>query len=207
MKFGIITSDSKRSLNYLSYLIFNRMEPEFILHCGSKNFLKKILKKKEAKIFFSKKINSPITEKILAKYKDNYIIFGCGLGTKITSKEVLRSKIIHAHPGLLPEFKGSAVFFYSIILNNCIKISIIRMNHLIDGGKLYVVKKIKFKEINFKTIDLDIDRHRIEMITNFLKSKKKIIAKKKDKFNSYYIPHPAIRKLSENIYLKNNLKN
>ncbi|AEA80607.1 hypothetical protein SAR11G3_00132 [Candidatus Pelagibacter sp. IMCC9063] len=56
MKFGIITSDSKRSLNYLSYLIFNRMEPEFILHCGSKNFLKKILKKKKQKFFFQKKL-------------------------------------------------------------------------------------------------------------------------------------------------------
>lgn len=196
-KFGIITSNSERSDNYLDYLYSKKISPEIILHTKKKINIKNLKKFKNQKICFVPNINSKLLEKIILKSNIKYFIYSCGEATKIKNKRILKKNILHAHPGNLPEFKGSAVFFYSILLKKTIFISVIKLNKNIDEGIIYSKNKINISELKFNKIDTQLDYKRIEFIINYLKNKKEI-KKKNDKFfYPYYIPHPIIRKLAE----------
>jgi len=59
-----------------------------------------------------------------------------GVGGQIVEERVLRAgiRIIHAHSGSLPEFKGSTTIYYSLLSLDCCPVSLIQLKAGIDNG-------------------------------------------------------------------------
>ena len=108
---------------------------------------------------------------------------------------MLKNKLLHCHPGDLPEFKGSTTIYYSIILKK-ICVTIFLMNELIDEGKI-VYKKYFDNPKKLKDIEGNFD-NKIRALTliEYIKNNKKIKYPNL-KFSNlpYYIAHPIIRQL------------
>ena len=211
LKFNLILSSTKRSFKYLKILIKNNFVPEYVIIFSKKECkkLSNILKKE--KINFSKlrtdEINDPIVVKKVKKTKNNLFIYSGYPGQIIQSKQILKRKILHAHPGSLYDFKGSTTLYYSLILKNEICCSVLRLNKKIDSGDIYFKKKfalpkgIKIEEFE-NNFDNDIRISTIIDYLNFYSKKKDKVVKKsfhsKSEISSYYVCHPIIRGLAFN---------
>ena len=202
-EFIIISSNTTRSVEYLKELKINKIIPKMIIHLddNSKNnnyytllknkfFFPKVRKK----IFFRKKISKNICNFIL-KNKYKYIIFSSYSDDIIKDKVLLKKKkVIHFHPGKLPNYKGSTVLYYALLNENQIYCSTIIMNSKIDGGKILLIKKYKKPKKIFDIDDKYDAKIRSKNLIETLKQKKikKIV---NIPSNHYYIIHPVLRSL------------
>lgn len=146
-------------------------------------------------------VNSEQVIQLVKQSPTKYILYS-GAGGAILKKEILsQGKLfIHAHPGWLPEFRGSTTFYYSMLINQEVACSVFIMNEKIDAGKLLVRKRFLIKEKN-----IDYDRvldpcvrtaTLLEFFSNseqYLKNEIKINA---DKANNFYIIHPVLKHLA-----------
>jgi hypothetical protein len=184
----------------------------------SKNYLKIF---KENKIYFKnifiynsnyKKINYPYTDKVFY-FKQNFLktiilneilkqkclnlIYSGAPGQIVKEKFLKRIKLFHAHPGKLPQIKGSCAIHYSLLSNRSVHCTIIKLSKSIDDGKIIYIKK--FRKPNFNNISYDEFDNKIRAITliDFIRGKfKKIKIINKQYLLKYYIPHPLIRALN-----------
>ena len=207
LKFNLILSSTKRSFKYLERLIENNFIPEYIVFFsnGKDEKFSNVFKKK--RINFSKiktdEINNPLVVKEIKKTKGNLFIYSGYPGGIIRSNQILKRKILHAHPGSLYNFKGSTTPYYSLILTNKIYCSVLRLNKKIDLGDVYFKKKFQLpKGIKIDKFENDFDDDiRISTLIDYLRfySKKNSIKKKshhiKSNISSYYVCHPIIRGL------------
>lgn len=204
--FSIILSNNFRSKIYLEYLLKNKFLPSEIifLHDGKKNLLYKLLKKIDIKIkkfHYSIIDNEKIIDYILNS-KNIYFIYSGYSGYVIKNANLLsKKKILHAHPGKLPEYKGSTTIFYSILNFNKIYCSTMILNKKIDDGEKLNQLQFKLKCKNFKNFDFFDARIRIITLVDALKKiqkNRKFDKRKKNKtFNNYYVAHPIIRYLAK----------
>lgn len=204
--FSIILSNNFRSKIYLEYLLKNKFLPSEIifLHDGKKNLLYKLLKKIDIKIkkfHYSIIDNEKIIDYILNS-KNIYFIYSGYSGYVIKNANLLsKKKILHAHPGKLPEYKGSTTIFYSILNFNKIYCSTMILNKKIDDGEKLNQLQFKLKCKNFKNFDFFDARIRIITLVDALKKiqkNRKFNKRKKNKtFNNYYVAHPIIRYLAK----------
>lgn len=77
--------------------------------------------------------------------------FFLNTGSFIYNKNLLKSlerKVIHVHPGYLPELRGGDGLLWSIYLNNEIGLTLFKMNEFIDQGEIFCRKKINFNKFN-----------------------------------------------------------
>ena len=77
--------------------------------------------------------------------------FFLNTGSFIYNKNLLDSlqeKVVHVHPGYLPELRGSDGLLWSIYLKNEVGLSLFRMNEFIDEGEIYYRKKFNFSKFN-----------------------------------------------------------
>ena len=203
-KFAILVSNSARSICYLKYLKKNNLKPKNIVHLDdlSNNYFAKFLKKKNfyfesthIKKFNTKTINKEVSSYLL-KIPSKIIIYSGYPGIIIKKKKLLTAKnIVHAHPGKLPEYKGSTTIYYSLLKEKKIYCSTIVLNEKIDSGKIVMIKKYMVPK-NLKLIDKEYDNEiRANNIVLFIKKLKKTNVKKNIYSTAYHVIHPVLRSI------------
>lgn len=152
-------------------------------------------------------LNFEILNKILTQKCTN-LIFSGGNGEIVKKNFIKKLNLYHAHPGKLPQTKGSCAIYYSLIEYKKVYCSILKLSKTIDDGKIFLIKKFKnpnLDKVEYNSFDNKI---RAKTLVQFILSKK-IKPKKKNIKNNfkYYIPHPIIRALNYSDLKKQILKN
>lgn len=205
MNFQIIVSNTSRSLSYLKHLKINELVPKKIIYLDNvskTNSYRSILFEKKfffpginIKKFKSKEITSSIANYIINQ-KETYFIYSGYPGVIIKNNKVLRlKKLIHCHPGKLPEYKGSTTIYYSLIKEKKIYCSTIMLSKSLDGGKIFFAKKYPLPK-KISEIDGVYDNYIRSMnLIYVLKNFKKIKLTKQAKKNilPYFVIHPLLR--------------
>ena len=212
--FSIIVSNTSRSYQYLRQLKKNKLIPKDIIYLndGSNNLITKKIKlnkfffpKIVVKSFYANYINNNVARFLLSK-NTNYIIYSGYPGVIEKNNKVLKSKkLIHSHPGKLPQYRGSTTIYYSILKENKIYCSTIILNNNLDSGKILLIIKYPIPK-NILQIDNEYDdKIRAKNIVFILKKYDKLKVTKKNikKNNPYYVIHPLLRSLVFRKYAKN----
>mgnify|MGYP006095664933 CR=1 FL=1 len=212
--FSIIVSNTSRSYQYLRQLKKNKLIPKDIIYLndGSNNLITKKIKlnkfffpKIVVKSFYANYINNNVARFLLSK-NTNYIIYSGYPGVIEKNNKVLKSKkLIHSHPGKLPQYRGSTTIYYSILKENKINGSTIILNNNLDSGKILLIIKYPIPK-NILQIDNEYDdKIRAKNIVFILKKYDKLKVTKKNikKNNPYYVIHPLLRSLVFRKYAKN----
>ena len=205
INFGLILSDTDKSFCYLKNLLMKQLIPSTVIiyTTNKKTSLYKILKNTNLNIkfkqFYTNNINNLKIVDYILKINTKFLIFSGYPGEIIRSK-ILNKTILHSHPGLLPQFKGSTTFYYSIIKDKKIGCSVIKMSDKVDEGKVLYQKTYKIPK-NISSLESFYDyKIRIDCIINYLNKKKEEKIKNifKQKYSAYYIAHPIIRHIAIN---------
>ncbi len=200
---SIIIANTERSKNYFDAIKKARFKIDNIFFYSTKKNIKllnevtKYSFKKKVRIFRTNSVNSKILKKSILNLKSDFILFSGYDAEIIKDKSILKKKILHCHPGLLPKYKGSTVLYYSIIQDNCVHVSLIVISKKIDSGKIIFTKKFK-PPPKKKDIENKYDHFiRANTLKSFLISNKKDKIKKlkSKRLNFYYISHPIIRSI------------
>ena len=208
MNFSIIVSNNERSYEYLKLLIEKNRIPNYVIHLDYNYniFKKKIIKlikgkKILYKYFKTNNIDNKKIENFLISLKEKIIIYSGYAGRIIKTKSILKKKIfLHSHSGRLPDFKGSTTIYYSLLKNKKIFCTTFILNHLLDKGKILLIKKYSVLK-NKKKIDSYDNKIRAKNILTTLNNFDKLIKTKKkykDNFSPYYIIHPILRYIALN---------
>tara|TARA_B100000925_G_scaffold291552_1_gene280056 strand:- start:2270 stop:2929 length:660 start_codon:yes stop_codon:yes gene_type:complete len=215
--FGLIISNTLRSLVYLRKIKKNNLKPSYIIYLNdnSKNIYEKKLNKENfffkdvnVKSFLSKKITKKIANFIIKK-KVEYVIFSGYAGDVIKNSNLLKKiKIIHSHPGKLPLYKGSTTIYYSLLQKGKIFCSTFILNEKIDSGKIIRVREYPIPK-KITSIDNIYDAEiRATNLCEVLKNKLNLnLNLNKTSSKPYYVIHPLLRsivfKKFKNIFLDN----
>ena len=221
MKIGIILTSDIRSKAYLQKCIKNNLHFESVIFMNDqkreKEFDKNIIE-------LSKQYNFDISESVSTTLKNNsisnmefpfidineqklidylknleidYVIF---TGGGILKKEILSLgiKFIHLHPGIVPDYRGSTCFYYSILNENYAGVTSFIMDESLDTGDIIFQKK--FEKPNHQYLDEIFDPHiRSETLIALLKNKSNINKKNqqnKDSGETYFIIHPVLKHIA-----------
>ena len=126
MNFNLLLSNTPRSIFYFNSLIKKKLFPNNIILYGNKNnnLIERKASNYKIKYNYIKctDINAKKLTKKIFQTKINFFIFS-GYPGEIIKSELLKLNLIHAHPGKLPNFKGSTTLYYSIILTKKITCS------------------------------------------------------------------------------------
>lgn len=128
---------------------------------------------------------------------DFFIFSGGG----ILKSNILQTgkKFVHLHPGIVPQYRGSTCFYYSIINEGICGVTAFIMNEGLDTGD--IIYQRTFEKPNHGYIDEVFDAHiRSETLIDMLK--KKLLLKNNYKpqnlnhGNTYYIIHPVLKHIA-----------
>ncbi len=155
------------------------------------------------KIVNAKDFNDTKVIDALKKLEPEYFIFS---GTGILKKEILNTKrLIHAHPGWLPEFRGSTTFLFSLLAEGNCSATCFVMNEGIDTGDVIIMKKF-----NPPSKNTDLSRIYDPYIRSIviidtvkqLKEKNELKGYKQDPESgeTYFTIHPVLRTLAVGYY-------
>ena len=219
MKVGIILTPDERSKAYLQKILrtnisldeiifMNDQREESIIHNEA------IKKSKESgfdisiavsKTLIDNKIickefdfvninNSQLVDYLSKSGTDIFIFTGGG----ILKNDILNSgpKFLHLHPGIVPNYRGSTCFYYSIINDDVCGVTAYFMNEKIDTGDIIYQKN--FSKPDHKFIDDVYDAHiRSETLLHVLKNKllsnNKITKQDSNEGETYFIIHPVLK--------------
>jgi methionyl-tRNA formyltransferase len=220
-KFSIVLCNSARARAYIQYLCKAQLYPEEILlmpddwsvpHGLEITDNRKIgfniyepvtetIKKHNINVIHCKikDINSEDTIEKIKNSTGNFIIFG-GSGGQILKAPVLNQgkPILHVHPGIVPEYRGSTTIYYSILNENSAGASAFFFNEKIDEGELIVQEK--FELIKGINIDYIYDPY-IRAVT-LVKAVKKLTTKmetfpqKSDITLPFFVIHPLLKHIA-----------
>ena len=165
MKIGIILTTNTRSKVYITKLLKNKINLDEIIFLNNKKddqkFDEKIINeskkngfdisksvneilnenKTNFKEFNFSDINNPKLVNYLKKSNTDYFIFS---GGGILKSKILEAgpKFIHCHPGIVPEYRGSTCFYYSIINENNCGVTCFIMDANLDTGDIIFQKTL-----------------------------------------------------------------
>lgn len=222
MKIGIILTPDERSKAYIQKLLSinlnlyeiifmndSRLEKSYHIEaikeskkCGfdiTKSVHKTLIEKNlQFKEFNFVDINHPDLINYLKKIEIDYMIFTGG-GILRRDIQNLQIKFIHLHPGIVPFYRGSTCFYYSILKEDMCGVTAYIMDENIDTGK--VIYQKKFKKPNHIFLDEVYDPYiRAETLLYVLKNKllKTSVFKKQDpsKGNTFFIIHPVLKHIA-----------
>tara|TARA_B100001287_G_C22657180_1_gene518388 strand:- start:881 stop:1513 length:633 start_codon:yes stop_codon:yes gene_type:complete len=200
---NLILSDTRRSINYVEEIIKNKIEiNKIFLYSKTNGHLYKFIKKNNLLSYLinfkTNNINSKIISNKLELYKCKTNIISTYPGEIVSNSSLLNKKLIHCHPGNLPQFKGSTTIYYSIIMNKKICVSIFVMNKKIDAGIILYKKYFSYPR-NLIEIEKNFDsKIRALTLVEYLKNKRKKkykFIKSNENYLPYYIAHPIVRKI------------
>jgi len=143
-------------------------------------------------------INHPELIKYLKNLDSKYLIFS---GGGILKNEILNigKKFLHLHPGIVPHFRGSTCFYYSILKNNDCGVTAFIMDENLDTGNIVLQKT--FSKPNHKFIDEIYDTHirsetLIDVLKNNLLEKKNFQKQDNSIGETYFIIHPVLKHIA-----------
>lgn len=147
-------------------------------------------------------INNGDVIKKVNELNQNIIIFA-GPAGGILSPDffITGKKFLHAHPGKLPEYRGSTPMYYSLVNENNITVSALFLNEKIDQGEF--IQSKTFTDIeNKELIDTVYDPYfRAIVIRDIIKqyADKNSIQSKPQKMSTgetYYVIHPLLKHIA-----------
>ncbi len=222
MKVGIILTSDNRSKAYIQKLVKNNIILDDIILMNSdkpgKTYSKQIIQKSLESGF---DISIPVLETLrtnnlqftefkfvninhpeLIEYiKQSQIEYYLFTGGGILKKEILTSgpKFIHFHPGIVPDYRGSTCFYYSIINDNNCGVTSFVMDEKLDTGDIIFQKK--FSKPNHQYIDEVFDpfirsETMIDVIQNNLIDVGSHIKQDISDGETYFIIHPVLKHIS-----------
>ena len=130
---------------------------------------------------------------------DATIIFSGYPGEIVPPELVNNCNFIHAHGGILPDYKGSTTNYYSFIETKTVGASVISMNSEIDAGNILHVYKISISSL--LELDYIVDNAlRAKALFQFLNGNVKSLSPIKNTEGAmFYVAHPHIRQIARNI--------
>ena len=198
---NLILSETPRSLVYLKQLYRHNIKiNKIILYSKKLGRVFKLIKNKKIDnlIIYCKSndINSDTISKNLKSNNSNINIISTYAGEIVINPSLIKQKLIHCHPGDLPNFKGSTTIYYSLILKKKICVTVFIMSKKIDEGKILYKKNFKLPK-NLKDLEGSFDNNiRALALIGYLKNKRiSYISNVKKKILPYYIAHPITRQL------------
>jgi methionyl-tRNA formyltransferase len=232
---AILAADTCRSRIYLQHLRSKGLVPSFALVLSQAsdrhlltNIDKEILRKDNK---YSYNLETPVCE-ILENFGVPYQTITCddpnsrscqsaiknlnqkwivysGPGGKILSKETLNlgKNFLHAHPGLLPAYKGSTTIYYSLLAEGFCGVSAFIMDEKIDNGPIIIQRKFP-PPVDRRNIDFFYDSFiraelLTEVISNIESQNLAITSQSRNVLNrTYHIIHPILKSIA--IYGKTN---
>ena len=221
-KVGIILTPDVRSKAYLRKLtdngvyldeiIFmndNRMEKTYLREeieeskkCGfdiSESVFEILKKEKlEFKEFNFVDINHADLNQYLKESKTDFFIF---TGGGILKREILNSgpKFIHLHSGIVPNYRGSTCFYYSIINEDKCGVTAYIMNEDLDNGP--IIFQRNFQKPNHLFIDEVYDSHirsetLLDVLKNHMLEKGSLKEQNPLEGQTYFIIHPVLKHIA-----------
>jgi len=143
-------------------------------------------------------INHPKLIDFLKKNLCDYFIF---TGGGILKKEILNlpTKFIHIHPGIVPYYRGSTCFYYSIINEQNSGVTAFIMDENLDTGK--VIYQKKFNKPNHQFVDEIYDPHirsetLIDIFRNNIIEKDDFREQNPENGDTYFIIHPVLKHIA-----------
>jgi methionyl-tRNA formyltransferase len=221
LKIGIILTSNPRSQAYIQKILNNNISIDEIifLNDNQPNIVFKneeIEKGKKYGFDLSKSVHSSLIEnkldftefkfadinnpeliKFLSKSDCHFFIFS---GGGILKDQILNigKKFIHFHPGIVPNYRGSTCFYYSIINEKICGVTSFFMDKNLDTGKI-ILQKI-FDSPNHEFMDNVYDPHiRSETMIEVVQKKyfeSKNSQEQPSKGETYYIIHPVLKHIA-----------
>ena len=221
-RIGIILTPDVRSKAYLSKLMDNKIKLDQIIFMNDNREEKKFSNKEiiQAKLYgikIDKSVktildennirfkefsfvdinNSQLTNFIKQSNVDFFIFTGGG----ILKTEILSSgpQFIHFHPGIVPFYRGSTCFYYSIINDDKCGVTAYVMNEKLDAGK--IIHQKTFPKPSHIFIDDVFDAHiRSDTMTDVLKNnllvKENFSKQDPNVGETYFIIHPVLKHIA-----------
>ena len=218
-KIGMILTPDVRSKAYLSKLMDNKIKLDQIIFMNDNREEKKFSNKEiiQAKLYgikIDKSVktildennirfkefsfvdinNSQLTNFIKQSNVDFFIFTGGG----ILKTEILSSgpQFIHFHPGIVPFYRGSTCFYYSIINDDKCGVTAYVMNEKLDAGK--IIHQKTFPKPSHIFIDDVFDAHiRSDTMTDVLKNnllvKENFSKQDPNVGETYFVIHPVLK--------------
>ncbi len=150
-------------------------------------------------------VNSGLVKEALLRASGRYVLF-CASG--ILGREIFATgkKFIHVHPGLLPHYRGSTCFYYSLLETGLLGSTAFFMDEGIDTGEIIATSKFSVNYAIRSGQRLFMDY----ILDPFIRSMtlKKVLAAYMDQGEingapqppcarpAYYIVHPLLRRLA-----------
>jgi|TARA_B100001167_G_C16761011_1_gene301400 methionyl-tRNA formyltransferase len=194
-EYVIFMNDSRDEKQYNEDVIKISLESDFDISESVKDTL--IKNKIDFKEFSFVNINDVRLIEHIKKLDCNYWIFS---GGGILKNEILslQTKFIHLHPGIVPKYRGSTCFYYSILNGDEVGVTCFVMNEGIDTGNIVLQKT--FSKPNHVYLDEVFDPHiRSETLLEMMKCEKnmeKSIIQDVTKGETYYIIHPVLKHIA-----------
>jgi len=139
------------------------------------------------------------TPEVISHIKDMdaaYVIYSGPAGVILRDGILDAGKIfIHAHPGVLPDYKGSTTIYYSMLLRKELGCSVFTMNREIDGGEILLMKTfpVPMLPVDF---DMVVDPLvRTDTLLEWLE-RDDLIPVPNDIGNTFYIVHPVLKHIA-----------
>jgi methionyl-tRNA formyltransferase len=222
MKLGIILTSDSRSKAYIQKICSNSFHldqvifmnnnldepdynPDIIYQSKSAKFdisesVKTTLDKNN--IHYTKfdfvDINNPKLVEFISHSDIDFFIF---TGGGILKKDILTSgpKFIHFHPGIVPNYRGSTCFYYSIINENSCGVTSYLMDEKIDTGN--IIYQRKFSKPTHEYIDDVYDAYirsetLVDVLQNDLIFVNEFTKQNPDVGETYHIIHPVLKHIA-----------
>ena len=155
-------------------------------------------------------VNSEELKNVLLKRPEKYFVFS---GGGIIAKDMLNKdkEFIHIHPGMLPEYRGSTCYYYSMLKEKKCAATAFFMQNRLDTGNIISKKTFKIPCIDEKDwmfFDVIFDPWmRSELLKDIIGSykRKKIFdssPQDPSKGTTYFVIHPVLK----NLVIKSKIK-
>jgi methionyl-tRNA formyltransferase len=227
-KIGIILTPDSRSKAYLQKLIANNFVLDEIIFMNDKRnsekYSTKIIEQSKKNSFdLTISVESTLknnnlkyhefdfvdinNEKLITYLQKSKIDFYIFTGGGILKNDVINSgtKFIHFHSGIVPSYRGSTTFYYSILNEKKCGVTAYIMDENLDTGDIIYQKS--FSKPDHEFVDEVYDAHiRSETLIDVMKKKlfqNSQFKKQVENGETYYIIHPVLKHIALLSCLKN----
>ena len=221
-RIGIILTPDVRSKAYLSKLMDNKIKLDQIIFMNDNREEKKFSNKEiiQAKLYgikIDKSVKTILDEnnmsfrefpfvdinnsELINFTKQSNMDFFIFTGGGILKSEILSSgpKFIHCHPGIVPFYRGSTCFYYSIINDDNCGVTAYVMDEKLDAGKIIHQKTFPKPSHIFidNVFDADIRSNTmIDVLKNGLLLKENFLKQDINIGETYFVIHPVLKHIA-----------